>query len=125
MEVKEEYQRFSGKWVQTSCNSDGIENPEEDYGASPVVIFTNNRFVVTSADGLLLIEGVFSINPYAKPKEVDWTDTYGEDAGKTFPAIYEISEECLSFCAANENMCRPSIFEAKMGHTLRTFRRQK
>lgn len=57
------------------------------------------------------------------PKEIDWIDTYGEDAGKTFPAIYEITTDRLSFCVANEGMSRPRAFEAKVGHTLRFFKR--
>ena len=121
--TEDEYQKFSGFWVQTGCNSDGIENPIESYGVFPTVKFINNQFFVTNAAGQTVIEGTFSVNPYAAPKEIDWTDTYGEDAGKTFPAIYEISEEKLAFCVANEDMERPNGFESKAGHTVRFFKR--
>lgn len=120
---QEEYEKFSGLWIQVSCNSDGMENPDENYGAFPAVKFTNNQFVVSSASGEIFIEGLFSVNPYAAPKEIDWVDTFGEDAGKTFPAIYEISEDRLAFCAANEGMKRPKKFETKIGYTLRFFKR--
>lgn len=120
---QEEYEKFSGLWMQISCNSDGMDNPVKNYGVIPTVKFTNNQFVVTSATGEIVIEGLFSVNPYAAPKEIDWTDTFGEDAGKTFPAIYEIGEDRLAFCAANEGMKRPRGFESKIGHTLRFFKR--
>ena len=120
---QEEYEKFSGLWVQVSCNSDGVENPVENYGASPSVEFKNNKFVVSSDSGKIVIEGLFSVNPHTAPKEIDWVDTFGEDAGKKFPAIYEISEDRLAFCAANEGMKRPKIFEKKIGHTLRFFKR--
>ncbi|WP_049628924.1 TIGR03067 domain-containing protein [Cellvibrio sp. pealriver] len=121
---KEEYKKFSGSWVQVSCNSDEIENPNESYGAAPVVTFQKNEFVVVNAEGATLIKGIFSINPNVTPKQINWTDTYGDDVGKTFPAIYEISENVLLFCVANENMCRPSAFESKIGHTIRIFKRK-
>lgn len=121
---KEEYKIFSGSWLQTSCNSDEIENPNEGYGTAPIVTFNKNTLVVANAEGTILIKGTFSLNTNTTPKEINWTDAYGNDAGKTFPAIYEISESSLSFCAANENMCRPRAFEPKIGHTIRTFTRQ-
>jgi uncharacterized protein (TIGR03067 family) len=121
---KEEYKKFNGSWVQTRCNSDGIENSNEVYGLTPIVTFNENTFLVASTEGTILIKGTFSLNTNATLKEINWTDTYGNDAGKTFPAIYEISESTLSFCAANENMCRPRAFEPRIGHTIRTFTRQ-
>lgn len=121
---KEEYKKFSGSWVQISCNSDEIENPNEGYGSAPIVTFKKNAFVVANPEGTVLIEGTFSLNANATPKEINWTDTFGNDAGKTFPAIYEIGESTLSFCAANENMSRPKAFEPKIGHTIRTFTRK-
>lgn len=120
----EEYKKFSGSWVQISCNSDEIENPTESYGLAPIVTFKKNAFVVSNEEGIILLKGTFSLNTNTSPKEINWTDTYGDDAGKTFPAIYEISESSLSFCAANEDMCRPRAFEPKIGHTIRTFKRQ-
>ena len=120
---KAEYEKISGSWVQTNCNSDEMENPDEEYGVAPVVTFENNNFEVKSAEGNILIKGIFTINPNVVPKEIDWNDTYGSDAGKKFPAIYEISENTLSFCVANENMPRPSEFTPKLGHTIRIFKR--
>lgn len=120
---QEEYKKFAGLWIQENCNSDGMDNPVENYGTFPTVIFTHNQFVVRGTTGEIVIEGLFSINPNAIPKEIDWLDTFGEDAGKTFLAIYEIDEDTLAFCAANEGMERPSGFEPKIGHTLRFFKR--
>tara|TARA_R100000656_G_scaffold74749_1_gene55473 strand:- start:350 stop:733 length:384 start_codon:yes stop_codon:yes gene_type:complete len=119
----EEYEKFDGLWIQESCNSDGMDNPVENYGAAPTVTFTNNQFIVRSTTGEVKIEGLFSVNPYATPKEIDWFDTFGEDKGKKFLAIYEINRNRLAFCAANEGMERPREFEPKFGHTLRFFSR--
>jgi uncharacterized protein (TIGR03067 family) len=120
---QEEYKKFAGLWIQENCNSDEKDNPVENYGAFPTVTFTNNQFVVRSTTGEIVIEGLFSINPNAAPKEIDWLDTFGEDKGKTFLAIYEVTEDRLAFCAANEGMERPTKIEPKIGHTLRFFKR--
>lgn len=125
IDSQEEYEKFYGLWIQESCNSDGLDNPAENYGAVPTVTFTNNQFVVRNTAGEVVIEGLFSVHPYATPKAIDWFDTFGEDAGKTFLAIYEISGDRLEFCAANEGMERPRGFEPKIGHTLRFFKRKK
>ena len=122
---QEEYVKFGGLWIQESCNSDGVDNPVENYGTDPTVTFTNNQFVVRSTTGEIIIEGLFSINPYTAPKEIDWFDTFGEAKGKTFLAIYEIDANRLAFCAANEGMDRPRGFKPKIGHTLRFFKRKK
>lgn len=120
---QEESKKFAGHWIQESCNSDGLDNPVENYGAIPTVSFTKNQFAVRNTNGEIVIEGLFSINPNATPKEIDWFDTFGEDEGKTFLAIYEITEDRLAFCAADEGMERPTKIEPKIGHTLRFFKR--
>lgn len=124
IDFQEEYEKFDGLWIQESCNEDGMDNPVENYGDLPTVTFTNNQFVVRSTAGEVIIEGLFSVNPYTTPKEIDWFDTFGEDEGKTFLAIYEINEDRLAFCAADEGMERPSEFEPKIGYTLRFFKRK-
>jgi hypothetical protein len=67
---QEEYAKFSGVWMQISCNSDGIDNPVENYGVFPSVKFTSSQFVVTTSSGQIVIEGLFSVNPCAAPKEI-------------------------------------------------------
>jgi len=123
LETQNEYRKFEGVWKQISCNADGVQ--ETGYGGFQEIVtkFSGNNFIVTSISGEKLIEGTFLLDPLTTPKSVDWTDTYGEDAGKTFPAIYILTGNDLSFCAANENMNRPEAMEQKPGHTIRTFRR--
>lgn len=115
---REEYLRFSGCWEQVFISEDGQEQPIE-FGVT--TFFNGNTFEVIDKSGMALIKGYFNLDSSAVPKAVDWTDTFGADCGKTFPAIYEISENELLFCAANEDMDRPTAFEAKLGHTIRKF----
>ena len=121
--VRKEMKAFQGTWIQTHCEADGITNPADECGSEPLVTFTDNTFVVTRADGTVVIKGTYAIDPSQEPKAIDYTDTYGADTGKTFPAIYSLEGDMLIFCAADEGMDRPKVFQTRIGDTLRIHRR--
>lgn len=76
--------------------------------------------MVRIANGSVPIRGTFKIDPTRNPKSIDYTDTHGADAGKTFPAIYTLENDKLIFCAAFEGQERPTEFKTKTGEVLRT-----
>lgn len=121
--AEEEIRKFHGTWVQIRCEADGIANPQDEFGSSPRATFAGNTYVVTDADGAIIIEGTFTLDPTQEPKAVDWTDTCGSDTGKTFPAIYAFDGDQLMFSAADEGMDRPKLFQTRPGETLRVHRR--
>ena len=59
-----------------------------------------------------------------EPKTVDWTDTIGEDAGKTLLAIYSLEGDRLVFCAAYPGQERPTEFRTRPGQVLRVSQRE-
>ena len=64
-------------------------------------------------------------DPTRTPKTVDWTDTTGEDAGKTLLAIYRLEEDVFTFCAAYPGLERPTEFRTRPGQVLRVSRRER
>jgi uncharacterized protein (TIGR03067 family) len=88
------------------------------------VTFSGDTFVVTLADGSTPIKGTYKVDPTRQPKALDLTDTFGEDAGKTFLAIYALEGDCLTFCAADAGQERPTEFRAGPGLDLRVSRRE-
>ena len=121
----DDLREFQGTWRQIAYARDGVTSPNDDEaGWEPVTTFTGDRFVVTLADGSSPLAGVFKIDPTTNPKSVDYTDTHGPDAGKTFLAIYAIDADMLMFCAAEEGRPRPTSFETKVGEVLRVNRRE-
>lgn len=122
--MKNDLNLLQGRWIQIKCNSDGIENPIDEFKHNPELVVIENTFSVFASNGELIIAGVFNINPIAHPKCIDWTDTYGADKGKTFPSIYTLSENELVFCAANDDMERPCSYEPGYGYTIRYFKRK-
>ncbi len=121
--VDAELKRFQGSWKQIAYERDGVTEPLDEQGWDPSTTFTGNEFVVTLADGSIPIRGTYTIDPTRNPKTVDWTDTIGEDAGKTLLAIYTLEEDRLIFCAAYPGLDRPSEFKTRPGQVLRVFKR--
>ncbi len=121
--IEEELQRFWGVWKQVAYERDGIKEPLDEQGWEPSTMFTDTEFVVTLADGSIPIRGTYRIDPSQNPKAVDWTDTIGEDAGKTLLAIYSLQDDRLTFCAAYPGLERPTEFRTCPGQVLRAFQR--
>ena len=122
--VAEELRKFQGTWKQVAWEKDGVPNPPDEEGWEPRVTFTDDTFVVTLADGRVAIKGTFTLDPTQQPKAVDWTDTFGPDAGKTFPAIYALEGDRLIFCAADAGQERPTEFRTGLGQDLRVSQRE-
>jgi uncharacterized protein (TIGR03067 family) len=122
--MNDEIAKFQGTWKQIAYERDGVAEPHDDEeGWLPRTTFVGNTFVVTIADGSTPIKGTFTVDPTKGPKTVDYTDTFGADAGKTFPAIYYFEGDRLVFCAAGSGQERPTAFKTKRGEVLRVHER--
>jgi uncharacterized protein (TIGR03067 family) len=122
--ITEEIKRFQGTWKQLAYERDGVTEPLDEQGWEPRVTFTGDTFVVTLADGSIPIKGTYKLDPTRDPKTVDWTDTIGEDAGKTLLAIYSLEGDRLVFCAAYPGQERPTEFRTRPGQVLRVSQRE-
>lgn len=121
--ITEEIRKFQGIWKQVACEKDGVAVPGDEFGWEPESTFMDDTFVVTLADGSIAIKGTFRLDPTREPKTIDWTDTFGADAGKTFLAIYSLEGDRLIFCAADEGQERPTEFRTRLGQVLRVCQR--
>lgn len=122
--IAEEVKKFQGTWRQIGYERDGVAEPLDEQGWEPRVTFTADTFVVTLADGSVPIRGTYKLDPTREPKTVDWTDTIGEDSGKTLLAIYSLEGDRLVFCAAYPGQARPTEFRTRPGHVLRVSQRE-
>jgi uncharacterized protein (TIGR03067 family) len=121
--VTEEMKKLQGTWKQIGYERDGVTEPLDEQGWEPRVTFTGDAFVVTLADGSIPIKGTYKLDPTQQPKFVDWTDSIGEDAGKTLLAIYTLDGDRLVFCAAYPGQDRPTEFRTRPGQVLRVSER--
>src|SRR5262249_36244116 len=122
--VAKEMEKFQGTWTQVAHERNGVADPPDEQGWEPRVTFTGETFVVTLADVRVAIKGTFKLDPTREPKAVDWTDTFGPDAGKTLPAIYSLVGDRLVFCVADEGQARPTEFRTRPGQVLRVSQRE-
>jgi uncharacterized protein (TIGR03067 family) len=114
---------LQGTWTQIACDIDGVKNPAEEYGSQPRVTFTGFEYVVIKQDGAIAVEGHFELYPKHTPKAVDWSDTFGTDAGMTLPAIYFLEGNRFVFCVASEGQTRPTEFSSARGRIIRVHER--
>ena len=113
---------LQGQWRQTMFEENGEIDPPDTHGAvGAIMTIAGNSFHVAVPGGETLIEGNFSMDSSAYPKHIDWIDSIGEDAGKTFPAIYTLTPDSFAFAAADEDMARPDDFSGGNGVTIRAF----
>jgi uncharacterized protein (TIGR03067 family) len=120
MKSQKDMELLQGRWRQTALEVDGVQGQDEEHGSHPIVTFSGSRFSVRSEEGTLVIEGTFTLDATKHPKHIDWTDTFGTDSGKTFPAIYRLYENKFIFCAGEEGR-RPEEFATRVGDTMREF----
>ncbi len=117
------YRKFQGIWRQTHCEIDGGAAPADHPTLDATLTITDNRFSVQQPDGTLLIQGTFLIEVSKHPHWIDWTDNYGEDAGKTFPAIYRFEHDLFIFCATDPGRVRPTEFTTRPGEVKRVHKK--
>lgn len=72
-------------------------------------------------------KGTYTMNPTKKPKEMDIKGTDGPNKGKTFLAIYELTEDTLKVCYDLSVKTRPTEFKTTAGtrQFLATYKRKK
>jgi uncharacterized protein (TIGR03067 family) len=121
--IAEELKKLQGTWKQIALEKDGLPESVDEFGLEPTSTFVDDTYVVTLADGTIAIKGTFKLDPTQVPKTIDWTDTFGADAGQTFLAIYSLEGDRLIFCAADDGQERPTEFRTGPGQVLRVSQR--
>jgi len=110
---------IQGVWKQVAVSGGG--DGDEFGGPGIQAIVSGNRFDVRAQDGALLLEGSFKLDSSKLPRQIDWTDDIGADAGKTLPAIYTLDADRFVFVAADPGAPRPTAFRAGPGQVMRSF----
>lgn len=120
---KSDLELLQGAWLQIVYEKDGLKEPLDEQGWEPKTIISGDTFTVILADGSIPIKGTFKLDPSQTPKTVAFTDTFGEDAGKTFSGIYSLDGDRFAFCVSDPAQERPREFKTMPGHILRISKR--
>jgi len=101
-----------GTWIPVDAQLGGQPYP-------PTVLKTMK---LTIADGKYVVDvggqldkGTVALQTASTPKGMDVTGTEGPNAGKTFPAIYEVHGDTLRICYDLSGRQRPSEFRSAPG----------
>jgi len=78
----------------------------------------NYEVIVETEKGPSPDNGTISLDPAAQPKAMTVTGVDGPNAGKTFPAIYELADDTLRICYDLSGAKRPTEFRTAPGTKL-------
>src|SRR5437899_2173093 len=103
---------LEGTWTVVSAELGGVRQ-------SPAI---TTNIVLKIADGKYEVtvngnpdKGTCKVDPSAKPRIMDITGTEGPNAGRTIPAIYELSGDKLKICYGLRGSPRPTEFKSNPG----------
>jgi uncharacterized protein (TIGR03067 family) len=121
---KDDLKKMEGEWALTSGELGGTKFPDE-VAKTIKLVLKGDTYAVTAGDKV--DRGTVKLDTSKSPKTIDITGTEGPNKGKTFPAIYELTEDTLKVCYNLGGSDRPSEFKSKEGTQifLATYKRVK
>ena len=111
---------IEGAWIPVIAELSGQKLPDETLKDTRLIL----------ADGRYTYQndhGAYTLAPSENPKAMDITGKEGPNQGKTFLAIYELTEDTLRICYDLAGKTRPQEFATKAGtrQFLVTYKRAK
>jgi uncharacterized protein (TIGR03067 family) len=112
-------------WKVTRMVVDGAEVPADNLKKITLIVSGNNY--VVKEGGKTVTTGTVKLDQSKNPITIDRTVTAGEDKGKTFLGIVEMTADTMKVCWAPAGKERPTEFASKKGsgHILQVFEKQK
>jgi len=115
-----------GIWIPVKAELGG--QPMPDAILKTITLKTGNgEYEVSVADGPEPDKGTYTLDSTTNPKAMTITSVKGPNAGKTFPAIYELTSDTLRVCYDLSGAKRPTEFKTSAGTQLylATYNRKK
>src|SRR4051812_1111877 len=115
---------LQGDWVPAKAELAGAPMPDAVLKTISLKLIKNDYEVLVAGKP---DKGTWTIDPSGKPKGMKITGVKGPNAGKIFPAIYELSGDTLRLCYDLSGKKQPTEFKTKTGTKLYlvTYKRQK
>ena len=114
---------IDGTWLATSAELGGRKLPDQATASIKLTLKKGKYEVVAESPD----RGTVTYDTAAKPKAMDIKGTDGPNKGKTFLAIYELSDDKLTICYDLTGAARPTEFKSrpKTRLFLVTYKRQR
>jgi uncharacterized protein (TIGR03067 family) len=107
---------LQGSWVPTKAELGGNPMPEAVVKKIMLKIHNNDYEVTIEGEGK--DSGTVSLDVDSNPKGMKITGVKGPNAGKTYPAIYELHGDTLRICYDLSGAQRPKEFKTVKGTQL-------
>ncbi len=101
---------LQGDWVPVKAELAGQPMPEAVLKTISLKLIKNEYEVLVAGKP---DKGTWTIDPAAKPKSMKINGFKGPNAGKTFPAIYELTGDTLRVCYDLSGKKLPAEFKTK------------
>jgi uncharacterized protein (TIGR03067 family) len=123
-DAKKELKKLEGNWVMVSGEEKGTKLPEDTVKNAKLTIKGDKHTVKVGEETFV---GTHKLDPTAKPKAIDATDTEGPFKGKTTLGIYKLEGDRFTVCFAPPDKDRPKEFSTKSGtgQFIHVWKRQK
>jgi uncharacterized protein (TIGR03067 family) len=123
-DAKKELKKLEGNWVMVSGEEKGKKLPEDAVKNAKLTIKGDKHTVKVGEESFV---GTHKLDPSAKPKAIDATDTEGTFKGKTTLGIYKLEGDKFTVCFAPPDKDRPKEFSTKSGtgQFIHVWKRQK
>ena len=116
---------LQGTWEQVAHEANGTPCAPDEF-SDAVTSFNGNEYTVARPDGTLLVKGTIRLDATTIPRQAVLMRVAGLDQGRVFPAIYNITDDCLVLAAANDDRrLVPTDFKTEIGQFLRRFVRKR
>jgi uncharacterized protein (TIGR03067 family) len=108
--AKDDGKKLQGSWKPVVAELGGKPFPERVLKTMKLVL-ADGKYTVTV--GQQTDEGIVKLYPDKKPQAMDIVGTKGPNKGKTFPAIYELTDATLRICYDLSGEAHPKEFKSK------------
>jgi|688.fasta_scaffold32680_5 uncharacterized protein (TIGR03067 family) len=112
--IKKDRKQIQGNWRIIGLEINGNKAKEEDARKLMVINGDDGSWKLMS-EGKELCRGTSTIDPTAKPKQLDFAITEGSGAGNQYHAIYDLGDKKRKMCFASKNKERPTDFVSATG----------
>lgn len=112
--IKKDRKQIQGNWRIIGLEINGNKAKEEDARKLMVINGDDGSWKLMS-EGKELCRGTSTIDPTAKPKQLDFVITEGSGAGNQYHAIYDLGDKKRKMCFASKNKERPTDFVSATG----------
>ena len=115
-EDSSEVKALQGTWEPVKAELGG--QPMPDAVLKKITLKMNKNEYDVTITGEQPDHGTWTVDTSAKPKGMSITGVKGPNAGKSFPAIYEMTADTLRICYDLSGAKRPTEFKSSAGTKL-------